>query len=123
MAQDDKDYHDNERAEQAMNTVLRAEVDARQAVAVCASEAESLLRDARQAAQHIRERVDDRITRIQRRCSRAITDQVKQLRLEQESSMRGSHRYKLDVDTVNIVVEQIAAILTSTAGSTDGDEQ
>ena len=108
-------------AEQAMNVVLQAEAEAKQVVEQCAAEAEMLLQQARQKAQKIRERTDDRIAHIHRRCSRAITDQVKQLQLDQEKNIRDAHSYKLDLETVDIVVEQIAGMLTMPDKNLDKD--
>jgi vacuolar-type H+-ATPase subunit H len=100
-------------AEQAMNVVLQAEQEAKQRIGECKQEAESLLQQARQKAKRISEHVDGRITRIHLRCSRVITDKVKQLQLEQEQNARDGHRYQLDMETVDVVVEQIAEMLTT----------
>jgi vacuolar-type H+-ATPase subunit H len=100
-------------AEQAMNVVLQAEQDAKQRIEQCKQEAESLLQEARQKAKRISEHVDNRITRIHQRCSRVITDKVKQLQQEQEQNARDGHSYQMDLDTVDVVVEQIAELLTT----------
>jgi vacuolar-type H+-ATPase subunit H len=100
-------------AEQAMNIVLQAEQDVKQQIEQCKQEAEVLLQKARQKAKRISEHVDERITRIHLRCSREITDQVKQLQLEQEQNARDGHRYQLNMETVDVVVEQIAEMLTT----------
>jgi len=100
--------------EHAMNEVLEAESNAKHAVDKCATEAESLLQQARQKAKQIAERADERITRIHQRCSRVVTDQVGQLQRDQQQKARDSHSYEVDTETVDVVVEQIAEMLTTT---------
>jgi vacuolar-type H+-ATPase subunit H len=100
-------------AEHAMNAVLAAEQRAKQRVEQCKTEADMLMQQARQQAQRIAERVDNRITRIHQRCSRAVTDQVKQLQLEQQQRAGDTRRDQVDQETLNKVVEQIAALLTT----------
>jgi vacuolar-type H+-ATPase subunit H len=113
MSNDRKTDESGTTAEQAMNVVLQAEQDAKQRIDQCRQEADSLLQQARQKAKRISERVDGRITRIHQRCSRVISDQVKQLQLEQEQRARDAHHYQLDMETVDVVVEQIAEMLTT----------
>ena len=97
----------------AMNIVLEAESAAKQSVEKCAAEAEELLQQARQAAKKIAERADNRITRIHQRCSRVVTDQVSQLQRDQQQKAKAAHSYKVDTETVDVVVEQIAELLTT----------
>jgi vacuolar-type H+-ATPase subunit E/Vma4 len=99
--------------ERAMNVVLEAEDNAKLAVEDCAAEAEAILQQARQKAKQISERADERITRIHQRCSRVVTDQVSKLQREQQQKARDSHSYEVDMETVDVVVEQIADMLTS----------
>jgi vacuolar-type H+-ATPase subunit H len=100
-------------AEQAMNTVLEAERNARDSVHRCKAEADALLLQARQKSQRIGKRVDDRITRIHQRVSRVVTDQVKLLEEEQRLLAKQENLYKVDNEIVAVVVEQIAEMLTT----------
>jgi vacuolar-type H+-ATPase subunit H len=99
--------------EQAMNRVLQAEHDARGAVDQCKQQADAMIQQARLTAQKIAEKADHRITRIHQRCSREVTDQVTQLKRDQEQQAKDSHSYEVDVETVDVVVEQIAELLTT----------
>jgi len=112
MAQDSPDSKATMTADHAMNVVLEAEQEAKRRVEQCKADAEALLQQARQQAQQIEERVDNRITRIHQRCNRAITDQVKQLKLDQEKNIKIRDRYKPNLETINVVVEEIAKRLT-----------
>ncbi|WP_455218694.1 hypothetical protein [Kaarinaea lacus] len=100
-------------AEHAMNVVLEAEDHAKHAVDKCAAEADALLQQARQRAKQIAERADERITRIHQRCARVVTDRVTQLQRDQQKKARDSHSYEVDTETVDVVVEQIAEMLTT----------
>ena len=100
-------------AEHAMNVVLEAEDNAKHAVDKCSSETDALLQQARQRAKQIAERADERITRIHQRCARVGTDQVAQLQRDQQKEARDSHSYEVDTETVDVVVEQIADMLTT----------
>ena len=100
-------------AEHAMNVVLEAEDNAKQAVDSCAAEADAILQQARLTAKQIAERADERITRIHMRCSRVVTDKVAQLQKEQQQKARDSHSYEVDTETVDVVVEQIAEMITT----------
>ena len=102
-------------AEQAMNDVLEAEHNAREAVARCKSEAEALLQQARQKSQRIGKQTNDRITRIHQRVSRVMTDQVKKLEEEQRVLAQQEHLYRIESDVIEIVVNQIAEMLTTQA--------
>lgn len=100
-------------AEQAMNIVLDAERKAREAVAQCQTEADAILQQARQKSQRIGKRVDDRISRIHQRVARAVTDQVKQLDLEEQQLAKQDYLYQIEHDIVEKVVEQLAEMLTT----------
>ena len=100
-------------AEHAMNVVLEAEDNAKHAVDKCATEAEAILQQSRQRAKLIAERADERITRMHQRCARVVTDKVAQLQKEQQQKARDSHSYEVDTETVDVVVEQIAEMLTT----------
>jgi hypothetical protein len=101
-------------AEHAMNVVLEAERTARLDIEICRADAEKVLQAARQKAQRIAERVDVRITRIHLRCSRAVTDQVGELQQVQRQQAEHGHSYDVDANAVDVVVEQIADMLTTT---------
>ena len=113
MADKIKNSETSTTAEQAMNDVLKAEHQAKQNVEQCKSEAELLLQQTRQQAQRIAERADNRITRIHQRCSRAITDQVKTMKIAQEKNVRESGQSAPNFDMVNAVAEEIAKRLTT----------
>lgn len=100
-------------AEQAMNTVLEAERKARETVAQCQASADEILQQARQKAQRISNRTNDRISRIHQRVTRAVTDQVKQLDEEEQKLARQDYLYRIEKDVVEVVVEQIAELLTT----------
>ncbi|MGD8567008.1 MAG: hypothetical protein PVJ39_02800 [Gammaproteobacteria bacterium] len=100
-------------AEQAMNVVLKAEADARQAVKQCSAQADTLLQQAREKAQRIAALTDDRISRLHRRCHRAVTDQVNHLQMEQEKNLRASHDDEPDSVAVDEVAGQMAELLTT----------
>ncbi len=100
-------------AEKAMNIVLEAEQQAREAVDSCKTDAETLLQQARQKSQRIGKRVDDRITRIHQRIARVVTDQVKKLAEEERQLAKQENVYTIEHDVVEVVVDQIAEMLTS----------
>lgn len=100
-------------AEKAMNIVLEAEQQAREAVESCKTDAETLLQQARQKSQRIGKRVDDRITRIHQRIARVVTDQVKKLAEEEKQLAKQENVYTIEHDVVEVVVDQIAEMLTS----------
>ena len=106
-------------AEQAMNTVLEAERKAREAVEQCRAETEAMLQQARQKSQRIGKKVDDRITRIHQRISRVVTDQVKKLDEEQQQLAKQENQFRIEHDVVEIVVDQIAEMLTKPTEEVD----
>lgn len=108
-------------ADNAMNVVLEAEQKAKRRVEQCKAEADILLQQAQQQAQHVAQRVDNRIIRIHQRCSRAITDQVKQIKAAQEKNVRESDHFQLDLEVVDAVVEKTAEWLTIPEQSTGPD--
>lgn len=55
--------------DEAMNTVLRAERDAREAIDACRAEAERTLAEAREQARRIARRTDARISALHTRCT------------------------------------------------------
>jgi len=70
--------------EQAMNQVLRAERDARQAIADCEREAHERVHTAQQRAQRIASRTDERITAIHQHCKQQVHREIRAL----------EHRYR-----------------------------
>jgi vacuolar-type H+-ATPase subunit H len=113
MAEKDNNNAGGMTAERAMNVVLQAEADARQAVEQCSAQADILLQQAREKAQRIAAHTDDRISRLHRRCHRAVTDQVSQLQLEQERNLKASLGSEPDPGVVDDVAGQMAALLTT----------
>ena len=99
-------------AERAMHVVLEAERNAKRTIKACEQEAEQQLQAARQKARRIDERVDNRITRIHLRCSRVVTDQVSALKKLQKEQAEQGHTYVVNEESVSIVVNQIADMLT-----------
>lgn len=106
-------------AEEAMNIVLEAERKAREAVEQCQAQADGILQEARQKSQRIGKRVDDRMTRIHQRITRAVADQVKQLDAEEQELAKQDYLYRIEEDVVEKVVEQIAGLLTAPESKPD----
>jgi cell division septum initiation protein DivIVA len=100
-------------AEHAMNKVLAAEKDARQALEASSSEARTLLQQARSTAERIVQRSDQRITRIHHHCSHAVAAAVSQLQREQQLKVSRFDSAAVDADAVTAVVEKIAELLTT----------
>ena len=101
-------------AEQAMNRVLAAERDAAQAVADCEARARDTVQAARQRANRIASRTDERITLMQMRCSQQIAATLRQL--QQAQAPHGDQAGEpLDDATLGACMEQVAEALTTAA--------
>ncbi len=98
--------------EQAINLVLEAEKNAQHTVEKCQVEAEQLLQQARQKAQRIKERTDNRIAQIHQRCRRFVTDEVKRLEKEEQERAKQQQSEAADLEMVTTIVERIAKLLT-----------
>ena len=103
-------------AEHAMNRVLAAERDAGQAVADCEARARDIVQAARQRANRIASRTDERITLMQLRCAQSSAATIKQLQQTQQSTARQSGK-PLDDASVAACLEDVAETLTSAAHS------
>ena len=101
-------------AEHAMNRVLAAERDAGQAVADCESKARDIVQAARQRANRIASRTDERITSIQMRCTQRTAATFKHLQQAQQSPADQASK-PLDEASVSACMEDLAEALTSAA--------
>ncbi|SCZ50204.1 hypothetical protein [Thiohalomonas denitrificans] len=96
--------------EEAMNRALLAEQEAAEAIRQCEAEAEQQITDARIQAQRIAERTDERISRLQERCTVAIRHRVDALSHEQahlKTSHSPEHRSRLLKQAVRQLAEQL----------------
>jgi cell division septum initiation protein DivIVA len=100
-------------AEHAMNRVLAAENEARQALDACSTDARIVLQQARSTAERIVQRSDQRITRIHHHCNRAVAAAVSQLQREQQLKVSRFDSAAVDTAAVTVVVEKIAELLTT----------
>ena len=98
--------------EQAINLVLEAEKNAQYTVEKCQVEAEQLLQQARQKAQRIKKRTDNRIAQIHQSCHRFVADEVKRLEKEERERAKQQQSEKTDLKRVTTMVERIAKLLT-----------
>lgn len=107
-------------AEQAMNRVLAAERDAAQAIADCEAQARDLVQAARQQANRIDARADQRITLMQMRCAKQIAQALQELAQTRQAHSSQSAA-QLDDTGVSACMEAVAEALTSAADSNPGD--
>ncbi|NNG14627.1 MAG: hypothetical protein HKM22_05650 [Gammaproteobacteria bacterium] len=114
---------ENMAIEQAMTTALEAERESLQSIVECEAEAEQILEQARQAAHHISERTDSRITRIHQSCNRIATDEVNRLQRSPEHTINDAKNPQPDKKSVNHAVTVLVESLTTAddvTGNTDG---
>ncbi len=71
-----------ETVDEAINRVLKAEKEARQAVENCRFEARRIVNRARIGASRILERADDRMGLMHRRCEQSVGHRLSELRAE-----------------------------------------
>jgi vacuolar-type H+-ATPase subunit H len=100
-------------AASAMNRVLEAEELARQAVQGCSQHAEAMLGDARTTAKRIVEHADRRIGLIHHRTSAALEATIGELERDQQLKVNEFDSSAVDLETVALVVEEIARLLTT----------
>lgn len=103
-------------AEHAMNRVLAAERDAGQAIADCEAKASDIVQAARQHANRIASRTDERITLIQMRCTQRTVATLKHLQQAKQSPADQASK-PLDEASVSACMEDLAEALTSAAHS------
>ena len=103
-------------AEHAMNRVLAAERDAGQAVADCEAQARDVVQAARQDANRIASRTNERITLMQMRCAQRSAETLKRLEQAQQSPADQANK-PLDDTSLSACMDNIAEALTSAAGS------
>ena len=103
-------------AEHAMNRVLAAERDAGQAIADCEARARDIVQAARQRANRIASRTDERITLMHMRCTQRTAATLKHLQQAQLSTADQAG-HSLDDAGVSACMEAVAESLTSAAGS------
>lgn len=102
-----------------MNEVLAAEDAARREVQNCASEAESMLQQARESARRILQRADSRATRVRHHASRALADAIRELERKPEATVPAPGRQNPDRERAEIAVDEVALLLT-TVSAEDG---
>lgn len=100
-------------AASAMNRVLEAEDQARQAVQRCSRDAEKMLLDARTTAKRIIEHADLRIGLIHHRTSAALAKTTGELDREQQLKVSEFDSSVVDMEAVAVAVEEIARLLTT----------
>ncbi|MDH3561413.1 MAG: hypothetical protein OEN52_10740 [Gammaproteobacteria bacterium] len=101
-------------AEQAMNRVLAAERDAGRAVADCEARSRDIVQDARQRANRIASRTDERITLMQMRSAQRTAATLRQLQQAQQS-LDDQAGEPLDDASVSVCMEDVAETLTTAA--------
>jgi vacuolar-type H+-ATPase subunit H len=100
-------------AASAINRVLEAEGQARQAVQSCSRDAETMLREARATAKRIVEHADRRISLIHHRTSAALDKTIGELERDQQLKVSQFDSSVVDMKAVTAVVEEIARLLTT----------
>jgi vacuolar-type H+-ATPase subunit H len=125
MGMKPKTGHEDEStsAASAINRVLEAEGQARQAVQSCSRDAETMLRNARARAKHIVEHADRRIGLIHHRTSAALETTIGELERDQQLKVSQFDSAAVDMETVALVVEEIARLLTSPKPAHTGREE
>lgn len=99
-----------------MNRVLQAEREAEQAVAECEKQAEIILSDARQRANRIANRTDERITLMSMRCSQQVAGEISNQE-RAEKAARKQQDPELDETGLSECIEAVSAALTGRAQS------
>jgi hypothetical protein len=99
-----------------MNRVLAAERDAGHAVADCEARARDIVQAARQRANRIATRTDERITLMHMRCAQSSAVTLKRMQQAQLSTTDQAGQ-PLDDAGVSACMEAVAESLTSAAGS------
>ena len=103
--------------EQAMNRVLRAERDARQAVRDCEGEARKMMQEAQQRAQRIASLADERISLMHMRCEQWLSREIRALETRARDDTQVDANLHLDQATIKVIVDDMAARLTGGEGS------
>jgi vacuolar-type H+-ATPase subunit H len=80
---------------EAINHVLRAEADSREAVEACRQQAMETVENSRDKARRIINRIDDRISSLHARSDRSVNERLSQIRQEIADL---SHLSELDDD-------------------------
>lgn len=111
MADQHSDSHSADQAEAAMNRVLRAEREAELAVAECEKLASKILSDARNRANRIANRSDERITLLNMRCSQWIAGEISKLERAEKTALE-QPASELDETGLSDCIKAVSAALT-----------
>jgi vacuolar-type H+-ATPase subunit H len=103
--------------EQAMNEVLRAERDARQAIGDCEREAYERVSTAQQRAQRIAGRTDERITTIHQHCKQWVNREIRALEHRHRSAQQVELSSYIDETALTAAVDELAVMLTGSGSS------
>ena len=100
-------------ASQAINRVLQAEQEAKQAITAAETEAARLLEAARQRAARILRHADNRITLIHQRCNQGLARAIDARVLAHHRHLADlSQRLELDDERIDAIVTELAASMT-----------
>jgi hypothetical protein len=94
----------------AINRVLRAEQAAQKVVAGCENRAQGILHAAQMQVQRITRRADERISWVEMRCARWLSEQGRQL--DRENGVQPDDDGRLSESVLAEVVDGFAARLT-----------
>ena len=109
-------------ADAAIQQVLEAEHQAREAVKGCREQAEAIREQARDRARHIGERADRRIERLQQGCQQALQTELDDIGAREQASTPGAERPYSEA-VVTTAIRRLAADLTDGAAASDeGDD-
>lgn len=99
----------------AINHVLRAEAESKEAVEVCRKEAMEIIDDGRATARRIINRIDNRITSLHARSDHMVNERVRQIHQEIDDL---SHIPALDEDTHDDLQAAVSMLLDEMTGTT-----
>jgi vacuolar-type H+-ATPase subunit H len=96
----------------AIDRVLEAEADARQAMQDCDQQAEQIIEAAREDARRIARRANQRAAGLNERCDRLIADKARALREQAQKDRAAEELDPSEVARVDEAVSRVAARLT-----------
>jgi hypothetical protein len=100
--------HKSSQAQQAMNRALQAEQDAVATISQCKDQVTDILNQAQLTAQHIRQRTDQRISRINDYCTRTANKKIQLLRQQQSERESREEDSIYDEGILAIVVDKLS---------------
>jgi vacuolar-type H+-ATPase subunit H len=110
-------------AEQAMQQVLQAELDAESAVHDCENEAQQAIHDALISAQRIHTHANQRITNMEMRHGHKMERLVKDIEREGAAELRHDTGQYDDKNRLQSIVEKLAVELCMSDSTSDVDRE